>query len=295
MTNIYWPVYRNIESELAKLTYDIHIDDNQINVYSSKISDLILRSAAEIESISKELYKKNGGVKENNLQFDKDCIKHLNQIWKLEDKVIIISSSACFQSQKIIKPFIKTEKNFKNKLTYSWNNAYQNLKHNRYESLHFGSLKYLFNILAALFTLNLYFKEEVFDITQNSNVPENMGSEIFSIKVHKWRSYDAQGVYGKNKDFDECIYLTKRTDESLKKMIESTQAMFKEQQEMFLKHPKTLEFVRSGKLKDYEGNNLMWDVLDENEYWNIINITSKKHILDSKDREMEGVLNKNCI
>ncbi|SDL86578.1 hypothetical protein SAMN04488034_1195 [Salinimicrobium catena] len=295
MTNIYWPVYKNIESELTKLTYDIHIDDNQINVYSSKISDLILRSAAEIESIAKELYKKNGGVKENNILFDKDCIKHLNQIWKLEDKVIIISSSSCFQSQKIIKPFIKTEKNFRNKLTYSWNNAYQNLKHNRYESLHFGSLKYLFDILAALFILNLYFKEEVFEITQNSNVPENMGSEIFSIKVHKWRSYDAQGVYGKNEDFDECIYLTKRTDESLKKMIEATQAMFKEQQEMFLKHPKTLEFVRSGKLKDYEGNNLMWDVLDENEYWNIINITSKKHILDSKDREMEGVLNKNCI
>ncbi|AVR46056.1 hypothetical protein C7S20_12765 [Christiangramia fulva] len=295
MTNIYWPVYKNIESELAKLTYDIHIDDNQINVYSSKISDLILRSAAEIESIAKELYKKNGGVKENNILFDKDCIKHLNQIWKLEDKVIIISSSSCFQSQKIIKPFIKKEKNFRNKLTYSWNNAYQNLKHNRYESLHFGSLKYLFDILAALFILNLYFKEEVFEITQNSNVPENMGSEIFSIKVHKWRSYDAQGVYGKNEDFDECIYLTKRTDESLKKMIEATQAMFKEQQEMFLKHPKTLEFVRSGKLKDYEGNNLMWDILDENEYWNIINITSKKHILDSKDREMEGVLNKNCI
>lgn len=295
MTNIYWPVYKNIESELVDLTYDIHIDDNQINVYSSKISDLILRSATEIESIAKELYDKNGGPKKANLLFDKDCIKYLNQIWKLEDKLVIVSSASCFQSAKIIKPFIKREQNFRDKLTYSWNNAYQHLKHNRYQSLHFGSLKYLFDILAALFILNLYFKDETYEITQKSTVPENMGSEIFSIKIHKWRSYDAQGVYGKNEDFDECIYLTKRTDESLKKMIASTKAMLEEQQQMFLKHPKTIEFVRSGKLKEYEGSNLMWDVLGEADYWNIIRITSKKHILDSKDSEMEGVLNKNCI
>ncbi|GGX00824.1 hypothetical protein [Salegentibacter mishustinae] len=295
MTNIYWPVYKNIESELVKLTYDIHIDDNQINVYSSKISDLILRSAAEIESVAKELYKRYGGNKEKRLLFDKDCIKFLNQLWKLENKLVIISSSSCFQSQKIITPFIKTEKNLSNKLTYGWNNAYQHLKHNRYQSLHLGSLKYLFDILAALFILNLYFRDEVFEITQNSEVPQNMGSEIFSIKIHKWRSYDAEGVYGKNEDFDECIYLTKKTDEAHKKMIESTKAMLKEQQEMFLKHPKTLEFVKSGKLKNYEGDNLMWDVLGENDYWNIINITSEKHTLDSKDRKMEGVLNKNLI
>lgn len=295
MTNIYWPVYKNIESELVKLTYDIHVDDSQINVYSSKISDLILRSAAELESLSKELYKRNGGCKETNILFDRDCIKYLNQLWKLESKLVIISSFSCFQSVKIIKPFVKSENNFKNKLTYGWNNAYQHLKHNRSQSLHFGSLKYLFDILATLYVLNLYFKNEIFEITQNSTVPGNMGSEIFSIKIHKWRSYDAQGIYGKGEDFDECIYLTKRTDESLKKMVESTKSMFKEQQEIFLKHSKTLAFVKSGKLKNYEGNNLMWDVLGETDYWNIINITSKKHILDSKDREMEGVLNKNSI
>ena len=43
--NIYWPVFKNIESEFSKLTYDIHIDDDQLTVYSSKITDLILRSA----------------------------------------------------------------------------------------------------------------------------------------------------------------------------------------------------------------------------------------------------------
>jgi len=59
MTNIYWPVYKNLEDEFGKLMFSIHIDDNQMNVYSSKISDLILRASTEIESISKELYHKN--------------------------------------------------------------------------------------------------------------------------------------------------------------------------------------------------------------------------------------------
>ena len=61
--NIYWPVYKNLEAELVHLSYNIHIDDNQLDVYSVKISDLILRASAEIESISKELYINNGGTK----------------------------------------------------------------------------------------------------------------------------------------------------------------------------------------------------------------------------------------
>jgi hypothetical protein len=75
-TNIYWPVYKNIESEFNNLMFNIHIDDNQLNVYSSKITDLILRSSAEIESLSKELYKLNGGTKSiEKIKYDDDAIK----------------------------------------------------------------------------------------------------------------------------------------------------------------------------------------------------------------------------
>ncbi len=67
MTNIYWPIYKNLESEVQKLSYSIHINDEQQKVYSSNISDIILRAATEIESISKELYITNGGkIKEKN-------------------------------------------------------------------------------------------------------------------------------------------------------------------------------------------------------------------------------------
>lgn len=110
MTNIYWPVYKNLESGVLKLSYSIHIDDNQLNVYSSFITDLILRASAEIESISKELYKNNGGLKTEKINYDTDALRHLNKLWKLENKVLLISSANCFQSIKELKPFIKTKK-----------------------------------------------------------------------------------------------------------------------------------------------------------------------------------------
>lgn len=61
--NIFWPVYKNLEAEFLKLMYYIHIDDSQLNVYSSKIAELLLRTVVEIESISKKLYSENGGTK----------------------------------------------------------------------------------------------------------------------------------------------------------------------------------------------------------------------------------------
>jgi hypothetical protein len=54
--NTYWPVYKNLEAEFNRLATYIHIDDNQLTTYSSKIADLILRTVVEIESLSKKMY-----------------------------------------------------------------------------------------------------------------------------------------------------------------------------------------------------------------------------------------------
>jgi hypothetical protein len=54
--NLFWPVYKNLEKELLTLSDYVHISDDQANVYSMHIAELIIRCAVEIESISKELY-----------------------------------------------------------------------------------------------------------------------------------------------------------------------------------------------------------------------------------------------
>lgn len=233
MTNIYWPVFKSIESEFEKLMYSIHIDDRQLNVYSTKISDLILRSSIEIESISKELYKQNGGNKAGQIKYDEDALKYLNKIWHLEKKVVFISSFNCFLSEKELNPFVKNEERSKSKrLTYSWNNAYQNLKHDRAGSLKFGSIKYLFDIMAALYLLNIYYKDEIIELGENvfkSSLDESFGSSIFSINVHRTTTLSTNGILLKNllknEDFIRSTYIIIPTEETAQIEINAIKEM----------------------------------------------------------------------
>jgi len=218
MTNIYYPVYKNLESEFLQLAFSIHIDDNQLGVYSSKITDLVIRAVTEIESISKELYKTSGGAEKGKIHFDRVAIKHLNGLWNLDKKVVIISSPNIFLANKILKPFEKNELKTGSKKpeqTFDWNNAYQNLKHDRANSLKYGSIKYLLSAMAALYILNVYFKNDVFNLGKDSagaTFPVNLGSEIFSIKLHYNPNHSLKDFYTKSSDFAECIYLFKATD-----------------------------------------------------------------------------------
>lgn len=295
MHNIYWPVYKNLETEFVRLMFDIHIDDSQLSVYSFRIADLILRAAVEIESISKELYTLNGGVKVADIKYDEDALKYLNTLWKLDKKVILISSINCFQSNKILKPFEKnTIRSGQTRLTFGWNNAYQNLKHDRGNSLSFGNLKYLFEIMAALFILNIYFKDESYELGKDSRAtifPTNIGSEIFSIKLDRWTSYN-KWEYSRWPDFEECIYFTK----ILKKwedVVNKTDFEGNEKRkELFLNHPKFLEYIKINNIQEYTGNNLMWDILWQEEYINVVRATSGAQTKVWQNVEYEAVLNK---
>jgi len=216
--NLYWPVYKNVENEILGLMNNIHFDDDQLNVYSSKIIDLILRISAEIESISKELYNRNGGEDKRYLKFDEDCLKFLDALWNLKDKVVILSSYNCFISNKNLYPFVKNEQNERQgSLKYSWNNAYQHIKHDRVNSLKYGSIKYLLSAASALYLLNIYYKDITFDLGynyQSENFDNSMGSEIFSIISHFNQSISVNQSFNKNPDFDNCTYLIKPTEES---------------------------------------------------------------------------------
>lgn len=299
MTNIYWPVYKNLEVEVERLSFDIHIDDKQLNVYSTKISDLILRASAEIESISKELYSLNGGTKEGEIKYDDVALKYLNQKWILKEKKVLISSINCFQSNRVLQPFLKNEKRTNGtKLTYSWNNSYQNLKHSRAKSIEFGSIKYLFDSLAALFLLNIYYKNEGYKIDENNkidNFPLNQGSSLFSIKLHKYSSYDSNFVYRKKEDFNECTFYSKLTDASVSNLREANEIIRKKQIEIFAKHPKLKSYLENNDIKKYEGKNLMRDILESNEYTNILRQSVQAIPKELNKTETEIVLNKNCI
>lgn len=94
MTQLYWQVYLNLEREFLELSDTIYINDEQQNVYSMKIADMLIRAVIEIEALSKELYLTNGGavIPEEEMYFDTVCMAYLDGLWKLDKKVVQVVS-----------------------------------------------------------------------------------------------------------------------------------------------------------------------------------------------------------
>lgn len=192
--NLYWSVYKNLEQELIHLADVIHFDDNQTNVYSIHIADLLIRTAVEIEAISKHLYKINGGNMNptdaqgnaRSLFFDSDCIQELDLRWHLTKKVVnVVSSNFYFSKSEnlILRPL----KNCNKQGDGRWKKAYQAVKHDRVGSLNAGNISNLIKAMAALYLLNIYnMDDKVREVEIGATeIDTNLGSAVFSVNVYK--------------------------------------------------------------------------------------------------------------
>lgn len=218
--NLYWNVYKSLERELLALAEFIHIDDSQLNVYSMKIADLLIRTSVEIESISKELYFREGGTKpdDKDLYFDTDCLALLESKWSLSKKVVMISSPIFYlkESDNIyLTPLHKAHK--RGTSSSDWQKAYQAVKHNRAKSLNKGTLKHFIRSLGALFLLNIYYNNRKYYLDKDNygtSIDANLGSSIFSINIHPFQGFETDGQYCKLGNFDSCTYLVQPTEET---------------------------------------------------------------------------------
>lgn len=154
-----------MERELLSLSEVIHITDEQLAVYSMRIADLLIRTVVEIESISKELYFKQGGNKADNIElyYDTDCLKLLDDKWQLSKKIVMVSSPAFYLEQHddvYLTPLRKAHR--RGSSSSRWQRAYQAVKHNRAKELKKGNLGNFISALAALYILNLYYNDRSF-------------------------------------------------------------------------------------------------------------------------------------
>ena len=230
MTQLYWQVFRNLEREFLALADTIFINDKQQEVYSMRIADLLIRTVIEIEALSKELYLLNGGdaeMADEDMYFDTVCINHLNDLWNLSAKVVLVVSPNIYfeeEKNKVLQPLHNANKRGK----CDWKKAYQDVKHNRTKKLAKGNIKHLLHGLAALYLLNLYYKEIQYDALKDSekaNVNLSFGSELFSVKIHKINGLMADGTYQKGADYDECVYIEDFEPNSKTQAIKSLQVL----------------------------------------------------------------------
>ena len=231
MTQLYWNVFQNLEREFIDLTDTIYVNDEQQSVYSMRIADLLIRTVIEIEAIAKELYLTNGGVvlSDEEMYFDTVCMAYLDNLWKLDRKVVfVVSPNIFFEKEEniILHPLHKANK--RGKSSADWNKAYQAVKHNRLKELSKGSIKNLLHGLAALYMLNLYYKDEIFEgllTNEKSKVDRSFGSKLFAIKIHGVNSLKSDGSYTKNSEYDECVYIEDHEAKSKQIAINAIKAM----------------------------------------------------------------------
>ncbi len=241
MTNLFLPIYRNLEKETLKLSEDIFFNDEQINVYSTKIAELLVRTVVEIESLSKELYFKNGGQKEEPY-FDTDCIAFLEQKWKLSKKeVLVIAPNFYFQdsANKILTPLYKANKHGTS--GSDWKKAYQALKHDRSKNFKRASVKHLIRALAALYILNIYNKTDEEIRKETSLLDTSFGSQIFSAKKQ------VEFLFAENIKLPNnasCICIEKVPDYVYKKIIKAYKEDTLKQINFFKNSPEGKAFLQ---------------------------------------------------
>lgn len=200
--DIFWQTYLNLEKEAIELSKYIFFTDevpvngrgnltmpctSQLEVFSPHISDLLVCCCVQIEAISKELYFDNGGTKQRgdtSILFDEDCLKLIDIKWQTHVKqVLVVAPFFNFNKDenRILRPLKEAHKK---QGTY-WEKAYQAVKHDRYSSLQKGNVKAFIHALAALYLLNLYYRNDSW-ITRYQDISKHdysMGSAIFSVKA----------------------------------------------------------------------------------------------------------------
>lgn len=270
--NMFWSIYKNLEKELLDLSNRIHFCDTQDSVYSIHISDLLIRTSVEIEALSKELYKLSGGDmtpkdndgSERDLFFDSDCIQLLDMNWHITKKrVSVVAPTFYFTKQEnlILQPL----KNCNKRGNGRWKKAYQAVKHDRLESLSAGNIANLIRAMAALYILNLYYRDEKYDVgTVMNTVPfdTRMGSDVFSATLaHAEKCRFAEEMSDDGIDdavkaeLEHAVYVQKYTDDAFELLHKTMMEYNDSARDMLIHSPEVAQFL--GANPDYKYTSLL--------------------------------------
>lgn len=174
---VYNQIYKSIENEIVDLSFSITFDESQKGVYSSRIADLVLRLASLLESALKQ---KN--PYEEDLKYDDN--KLLKKLDLDENKAVYLHWELYNFDKRDFTPFKKIEERALKDLSnvgevgnqnFSWNNAYQSLRHQFIHAIpKYGNLYYLFETLAAVYVV-LDVESRLFTTLEKGEDGERLG------------------------------------------------------------------------------------------------------------------------
>jgi len=215
--NLYWPIYKNLENEILDMENNVHFTDDQRGVYSVRIADLIIRASTELESLAKDIYRREVGTEPSK---SGDCFIWLNNHWQITKKEIVISTPYSYfvQSYKpTLVPFdynaTDDEKNIDYSERKNFYSAYNSIKHDRVKNIKKANINILIRVMAALYLLNVYFKNQTIPVDNvgfnGESIAEllDLESYLFSVRVfHSQRDRT-------NHELAKCVYYACNTPE----------------------------------------------------------------------------------
>ena len=179
--NYYLPIYQQIEREVIDLMASIFFSDEQITVYSLKIADLIIRCSIEVESIAKDIYRRDKGKEPDK---PGTAFKYLENTWTVSRKALrVVSPYTHFKStfHPSFAPF-----GYEDKSPDDYFSTYNAIKHDRVKNIAKANINILIRVLGALYILNLYYRNERFSLDEDrygSKINTSLVSEIFAFSV----------------------------------------------------------------------------------------------------------------
>lgn len=213
--------------------------DAQLNTFSPHLADLLVRCCVQIEAISKELYHANGGTKprgDKTLFFDEDCLKLIDMKWATHNKRVLVVApffNLTKEENRVLRPLKEAHKRGG---TY-WGKAYQAVKHDRFASLKYGNVKAVLHALAALYLLNVYYRNESWVVPYKDlrKTDYSLNSSIFAVNPPTVE----QLWYGNEPKRSDSPYVVrykaedyKRIEEMQKSDTEALNAYWRQQPEL---------------------------------------------------------------
>lgn len=209
LNKIYWPVYKILEREVLELARSIHFVDEQIRTYSLKTADLIIRCSTELESVGKDIFRRENGKEPKETGV---CFNWLSDSFRLAHKELIIATPYFYfenEFEPSFQPF-----NYKKDDENNYYVTYNSVKHDRQKNLFKADINTLIRVLGALFILNVYYKDEVIglgDDIHGTKMDKSSSSEIFNFKVYP----TVEGLrYTDNENlvYENCIYKIEKVE-----------------------------------------------------------------------------------